>query len=151
MIGGFIIDSIPLSYSVHSCTIHGSIASITIYGKRANLHAEIIPLAQLKPSCQTLPRAGLNSRRMACGGPRGVSEPPCSFVDVTHQRGTGPHNLSRRHGEAGASPLGPVASSTGPDTAPQLCVPRVTAHGQRWLATTELTKFVRGPVGREQP
>eukprot|EP01052_Picozoa_sp_SAG31_P079910 SAG31_NODE_39628_length_286_cov_7.973262_1_plen_45_part_10 len=45
MIGGFIIDSIPLSYSVHSCTIHGSIASITIYGERANLHAEIIPLA----------------------------------------------------------------------------------------------------------
>ena len=41
-------------------------------------------------------------------------------MDVTHQRGTGPHNLSRRHGEAGASPLGPVASSTGPDTAPQL-------------------------------
>ena len=52
MIGGLIIDSLPLPYSVPSCTIHGSIASITIYGKRANLHAEIIPLAQLKPSCR---------------------------------------------------------------------------------------------------
>ena len=56
-----------------------------------------------------LPRGGFEWR--SCGGPRGVSEPPCSFVDVTHQRGTGPHNLSRRHGEVGASPLGPVATN----------------------------------------
>ena len=47
VIGGLIIDSLPLPYSVPSCAIHGSIASITIYGKRANLHAEIIPLAQV--------------------------------------------------------------------------------------------------------
>ena len=85
--------------------------------------------------------SGIKQPSNGNGGPRGVSEPPCSFVDVTHQRGTGPHNLSRRHGEAGASPLGPVASSTGPDTAPQLCVrrrrirvasePGVVVHGCR--------------------
>ena len=95
--------------------------------------------------------SGIKQPSNGNGGPRGVSEPPCSFVDVTHQRGTGPHNLSRRHGEAGASPLGPVASSTGPNTAPQPCVPRGTPHGKRQLATTEFTKFVRGLVGREQP